>query len=202
MLASNVVLRSLSDATQGSAYLLTHLSWTSRMGTGFRKWSFSRPRRLVTTKPASSSSLRCFITPKRVIENRAPSALKVCPSWRKSSSRRALLVGSAIALNTSSIRRNYTVTIWSRVKPRQGLGLCCAATTRHRPDESPPTGLRKPPLALGNRPGSILLGRFPRARGGLRSPVGGLSSGRCRVVAAQQSPRPCLGLTRDHIVTV
>ena len=43
MLASNVVFRSLSEATQGSAYLLTHLSWTSRMGTGFRKWSFSRP---------------------------------------------------------------------------------------------------------------------------------------------------------------
>ena len=34
----------LSRAAQGSAYLLTHRSWTSRIGTGFRKWSFSRPR--------------------------------------------------------------------------------------------------------------------------------------------------------------
>ena len=30
MLASNVVLRSLSDATQGSAYLLTHLAYVNR----------------------------------------------------------------------------------------------------------------------------------------------------------------------------
>ena len=38
------------------------------MGTGFRKCSFSRPPfRLLTTRPASSSSFRCFITPKRVI---------------------------------------------------------------------------------------------------------------------------------------
>ena len=40
------------------------------MGTGLRKWSFSRPRRRVTTRPASSSSFRCFITPNRVIEKR------------------------------------------------------------------------------------------------------------------------------------
>ena len=39
-------LSPLSVAAQGSAYLLTHRSWTSRIGTGFRKWSFSRPRRL------------------------------------------------------------------------------------------------------------------------------------------------------------
>ena len=43
---SNLVLRSLRPATQGSAYLLTHRSWTSRIGTGFRKWNFSRPRLL------------------------------------------------------------------------------------------------------------------------------------------------------------
>ena len=55
---SSLFLRSLSAAAQGSAYLLTHRSWTSRMGTGFRKWSFSRPRRLVTTRPASSSWLQ------------------------------------------------------------------------------------------------------------------------------------------------
>jgi hypothetical protein len=34
----------VSVAADGSAYLLTHLSWMSRIGTGFRKWSFSRPR--------------------------------------------------------------------------------------------------------------------------------------------------------------
>ena len=39
----------LSAAAQGSAYLLTQRSWMSRIGTGFRKWSFSRPRRLVVT---------------------------------------------------------------------------------------------------------------------------------------------------------
>src|SRR3954471_18079990 len=43
--SSSVVLRPLSAAAQGAAYLLTHRSWTSRIGTGFRKWSFSRPRR-------------------------------------------------------------------------------------------------------------------------------------------------------------
>ena len=36
-------LSPLSVAAQGSAYLLTHRSWTSRIGTGLRKWSFSRP---------------------------------------------------------------------------------------------------------------------------------------------------------------
>ena len=56
----------------------------------------------MTTSPASSSCFRCFITPKRVIENRASSALSVCPSSRKSSSSRLRRVGSARALNTSS----------------------------------------------------------------------------------------------------
>ena len=46
---SSLSLISLSPATQGSEYLLTQRSWTSRIGTGLRKWSFSRPRRLVTT---------------------------------------------------------------------------------------------------------------------------------------------------------
>ena len=50
-MVSSLVLRSLSVAAQGSAYLLTQRSWTSRIGTGFRKWSFSRPRRLVVTSP-------------------------------------------------------------------------------------------------------------------------------------------------------
>src|ERR1035437_10657320 len=102
---SSLVLRPLSAAAQGSAYLLTHRSWTSRIGTGFRKWSFSRPRRLVTTRPASSSCLRCFITPKRVIEKRSASTFNDCPSSRKSSSSRLRRVGSARTLNTASMDR-------------------------------------------------------------------------------------------------
>src|SRR3979490_2807659 len=100
---SSLCLRPLSAADQGSAYLLTHRSWTSRIGTGFRKWSFSRPCRLVTTRPASSSCFRCFITPKRVIEKRSSSARNVCPSSRNSSSSRLRRVGSARALNTASM---------------------------------------------------------------------------------------------------
>src|SRR4051794_28234349 len=96
-------LSPLSAAAQGLAYLLTHRSWTSRIGTGFRKWSFSRPRRLVVTRPASSSTRRCFITPKRVIGSRSSSALSVCPSSVYSSSSRLRRVGSARALNTSSM---------------------------------------------------------------------------------------------------
>ena len=86
----------------GSAYLLTHRSWTSRIGTEFRKWSFSRPRRLVMTRPASSSTRRCFMTPKRVIGNRCSSEPRVCPSCSNSASSRERRVGSASALNTSS----------------------------------------------------------------------------------------------------
>src|SRR5712691_1791983 len=100
---SSLSLSWLSPAAQGSAYLLTHRSWTSRIGTGFKKWSFSRPRRLVTTRPASWSCFRCFITPNRVIAKRPSRALNVWPSSRNSSSRRPLLVGSARALNTASI---------------------------------------------------------------------------------------------------
>ena len=98
-------LSPLSAAAQGSAYLLTQRSWTSRIGTGLRKWSFSRPRRLVVTSPASSSTFRCFITPKRDIGNRRSSALSVCPSCSNSSSSRLRRVGSARALNTASMAR-------------------------------------------------------------------------------------------------
>ena len=93
---------SLRAATQGSAYLLTHRSWTRRIGTGLRKCNFSRPRRRVTTRPASSSCFRCFITPNRVIAKRCSRAFSVWPSSRKSSSSSARRVGSASALKTSS----------------------------------------------------------------------------------------------------
>src|SRR5436305_8442982 len=96
-------LSPLSAAAQGSAYLLTQRSWTSRIGTGFRKCSFSRPRRLVVTRPASSSTRRCFMTPKRVIGDRCSSALSVCPSPLNSASSSRRRVGSARALNTSSM---------------------------------------------------------------------------------------------------
>src|SRR3954454_6158506 len=113
---SSRCLRSVSPAAHGSAYLLTHRSWTRRIGTGLRKCNFSRPRRRLTTRPASSSTRRCFITPKRVIGKRSSSAPRVWPSARNSSSSSARRVGSARARKTSSTRGDY-VTDWSHVKP-------------------------------------------------------------------------------------
>ena len=110
---SSFSLISLSPATQGSAYLLTQRSWTRRIGTGLRKWSFSRPLRRVTTSPASSSTLRCFMTPKRVMANLSSNMPRVCPSRTNSSSSKLRLVGSARALNTSSTSHticDYLVT--------------------------------------------------------------------------------------------
>src|SRR6185312_8123053 len=78
--SSSRFLSPVSVAAQGSAYLLTQRSWTSRMGTGFRKWSFSRPRRLVVTSPASSRIRRCFMTPMRDIGIRRSNAVSVWPS--------------------------------------------------------------------------------------------------------------------------
>ena len=88
------------------------------MGTTLRKCSFSRPRRRVTTRCASSRSFRCFMTPKRVMGRRSSSWVRVWPSFLKSSSRRDLRVGSARALKTASIEEKLYVTIWSRVKRR------------------------------------------------------------------------------------
>src|SRR4051794_40712562 len=88
VLSSSRCLSSLRPAAHGSAYLLTHRSWTSRIGTTLRKCSFSRPRRLATTRPASSSTRRCLETPKRVIGSRCSSSVSVCPSRRNSSSSR------------------------------------------------------------------------------------------------------------------
>ena len=137
---SNLSLISLNPATQGSANLWTQRSWMSRIGTGLRKWSFSRPRRLVTTSPASSSTFRCFMTPKRDMENRSSNVPRVCPSSRDSSSRRLRRVGSARALNTSSTPRLY-VTKWSRVK----TGLRPAAASNRRAARGGPRTSPTPP---------------------------------------------------------
>ena len=42
------------EPTTGSANLPIQRSWTRRIGTGFRKWRFSRPTRCVDSSPASS----------------------------------------------------------------------------------------------------------------------------------------------------
>ncbi len=95
--------QALTDGEIRSKYNFGLRSWTSRIGTGFRKCNFSRPRRLVTTRPASSSCLRCFMTPKRDMPGkRRPSAPRVWPSSRNSSSRTLRRVGSAKALKTVS----------------------------------------------------------------------------------------------------
>src|SRR6476659_1413844 len=96
-------LRLARPATHGSVYLLTHRSWMRRMGTVLRKCNFSRPRRRLTTSPASSSSRRCFATAIRVMLWPAVRATRVWPSCSNSVSRRARRVGSASARNTVSI---------------------------------------------------------------------------------------------------
>src|SRR5215471_7537071 len=75
----------------------------SLIGAGFRWWSFSRPRRTVVTRLAASSTARCLLTDCRAMSSPAHSSRSVCPLWafRLSSSLRRL--GSASALNTSSI---------------------------------------------------------------------------------------------------
>src|SRR5918994_3309432 len=101
-LSSNSFLRFASADTWRSVYLSIHRSWINRIGTGFRKCSFSRPCRRVTTRPASSRTRRCFMTPKRVISNPDSSYISVRPSRLKSRSSRKRRVGSASALNTRS----------------------------------------------------------------------------------------------------
>src|SRR4029450_5686371 len=49
--SSNSDLRSASADTWRSRYLSIHRSWISRIGTGVRKWSFSRPDRRGGTGP-------------------------------------------------------------------------------------------------------------------------------------------------------
>ena len=108
-LSSSSVLRSTSAETRRSVYLSIQRSWISRIGTGLRKCSFSRPDRRVTTRPASSSTRRCFITPKRVISNSDSSSPSVRPSRSKSRSRRCRRVGSASALKTSVVVHAYII---------------------------------------------------------------------------------------------
>jgi hypothetical protein len=82
-------------------YLSIHRSWISRIGTGFRKWCFSRPCRRVMTRPASSSTFRCFMTPNRVIAGSSDSSsVSVRPSRAKRRSSRNRRLGSASARNT------------------------------------------------------------------------------------------------------
>ena len=77
------------EPTTGSANLPIQRSWTRRMGTGFRKWRFSRPTRRVVTRSASSRTARCFMTPNRVIPGRCShSSPSVWPSRSKSRSSR------------------------------------------------------------------------------------------------------------------
>jgi hypothetical protein len=73
------------------------------IGSALRKCSFSRPRRLVLTSLAASSTARCLLTDCRAIARPAQSSCRVWPlrSLSRSSSRRRL--GSASALKTSSI---------------------------------------------------------------------------------------------------
>src|ERR1035441_10521228 len=70
------------------------------------------------TSPASSRTLRCFITPNRVISSSDSSSVNVRPSRWKSRSSRKRRVGSASALNTrsSSVTPAGYVTFWSHVK--------------------------------------------------------------------------------------
>src|SRR5207248_7469135 len=100
--SSNWFLRSRSAETCRSVYLSIHRSWICRIGTGLRKWSFSRPCFRETTRPASSSTRRCFITPNRVIASSPSSSVSVRPSRSKSRSRSRRRLGSASALKTAS----------------------------------------------------------------------------------------------------
>ncbi len=111
MLMSPVAcLRSVSADTRRSVYLSIHRSWMSRMGTGLRKCNFSRPASDVTTRPASSRTRRCFMTPKRVMSIPDSSSVSVRPSRSKSRSRSSRRVGSASALNTSSSSASSSLT--------------------------------------------------------------------------------------------
>src|SRR5580658_7740988 len=75
--ASSAVFSSARAAAWCSAYLWIHLSWIWRIGTAFKWCTRVRPTFRLTTSPASSSSRRCFITPKRLISSRASISLNV-----------------------------------------------------------------------------------------------------------------------------
>src|SRR6476646_2475191 len=104
--SSSSFLRSSSAETRCSVYLSIQRSWICRIGTGFKKCNFSRPYFRGRTRPASSSTFRCFITPNRVISSSASSSVSVRPSRSKSrsSSRRRLESASALKTASSSMR--------------------------------------------------------------------------------------------------
>src|SRR5690348_5165357 len=117
-----------------------------RMGTALRKCSFSRPSRRVTTRPASSSTLRCFMTPNRVISSSHSSSLNVWPSrlCRRSSRNRREESARALKTRSSLIMVRLYVTIWSHVKASEfgtvfwGFGRARALFERqHEPAPRP-----------------------------------------------------------------
>src|SRR5262249_55616912 len=131
--------------------------------------SFSRPRRLVTTRPASSSRRRCFMTPKRVIVRRRSSAPSVCPSRLNSASSKLRRVGSASALNTASIhpiicdhlvtcKREKGLTPYSCRIPKRGLTPFCLSGRLERNNE------RQRVSGRGARSRAYRLRRFVAAR--------------------------------------
>ena len=97
-------MRSARAAARARSYRVIHRSAMALIGSGLRKWTFSRPRRSLLTRLAASSTSRCLLTDWRAMSSPAHSSRSVWPlrSLRRSSSRRRL--GSASALKTSSIR--------------------------------------------------------------------------------------------------
>src|SRR3954467_5798916 len=70
------------------------------------------------TRPASSSTFRCFMTPKRVISSSHSSSLNVWPSrlCRRSSRNRREESARALKTRSSLIMARLYVTVWSHVK--------------------------------------------------------------------------------------
>src|SRR6476469_3964274 len=84
----------------GRSNLSIHRSWMSCRGTGLRWCNFSRPRHVVLTRFAASSTARCWEADCRAMASEPQSSPSVWPllSCSRSSSWRR--VGSASALNT------------------------------------------------------------------------------------------------------
>src|ERR1700722_6079191 len=111
----------------------------SLMGAAFRECSFSRPRRTVVTRPAAWSTARCLLTDCRAMSSPAHSWRSVWPLWafRLSSSMRRL--GSASALNTSSISLSPKAAIWLPLNLGSRTAACQGVRgTRRTPPTAPP----------------------------------------------------------------